>query len=365
MASQPRNVVLLAFPGGEHASFGDGLPFKVNEAYQAYEATKNDESGTEVAYETLISSWRYLSSNPTPAVLHVSKEARAEARKHYALDFGLKFDYEDENGSMNLRTTPKVYFNWSVDTLCLFEFDCDSEFGRGDPLTVDLLRRCVYNGLKSFAIEVTFHDASGIAEFCAMIPSLEQVYLFQNLKLAHEAPKNGFARTGLVDMEELRAEARDVARFRGISFDFGELVSDITAKDRLQGLRLDEYQDFADELRKEAALLSEHVTKLLTGHTDNFELDTSDASNVPEESEDDEILEHERDSDPNEVLRMGPGAKARSITTPLQISAMALWKDGKDDTIEYFKNLREYKVEGRKPCIRGQYSPPPSPTYLA
>ncbi|KAE9380646.1 hypothetical protein N431DRAFT_449405 [Stipitochalara longipes BDJ] len=56
----------------------------------------------------------FVSSQPAPAILHVSKEARKEGLRYYKLIFGT----DNEFGCMGISTPPRIYVNTWSDRIC-------------------------------------------------------------------------------------------------------------------------------------------------------------------------------------------------------------------------------------------------------
>lgn len=61
----------------------------------------------------------YKSTSLHPAVLHCCHESRQEGLKHYKLDFGVVYRFE--NGGLTVTKDARIYVNWGADTICVMD----------------------------------------------------------------------------------------------------------------------------------------------------------------------------------------------------------------------------------------------------
>jgi hypothetical protein len=64
------------------------------------------------------SLFRYVTTQPPPAILHVNKESRAIGLKYYSLEFGSSYEIPKHYG-LRVRSAPKTYINFRCDRICL------------------------------------------------------------------------------------------------------------------------------------------------------------------------------------------------------------------------------------------------------
>jgi hypothetical protein len=62
--------------------------------------------------------FRYVTTQPSPAILHVNKESRAIGLKYYSLEFGSSYEIPRHYG-LRAGSPPKTYINFRCDRICL------------------------------------------------------------------------------------------------------------------------------------------------------------------------------------------------------------------------------------------------------
>jgi hypothetical protein len=62
--------------------------------------------------------FRYVTTQPPPAILHVNKESRAIGLKYYSLEFGSSNEIPGHHG-LRAGSPPKTYINFRCDRICL------------------------------------------------------------------------------------------------------------------------------------------------------------------------------------------------------------------------------------------------------
>ena len=62
--------------------------------------------------------FRYVTTQPPPAILHVNKESRAIGLKYYSLEFGSSYEIPRHYG-LRVGSAPKTYINFRCDRICL------------------------------------------------------------------------------------------------------------------------------------------------------------------------------------------------------------------------------------------------------
>jgi len=142
----------------------------------------------------------WYSSCAIPAVLHVSRESRAEGLEHYTPDFATFQAIDMINSillTLSISTPAQVYINWDNDRLCLIEpcsMDArDMDFEDSMPFQ-DFANKCVEKRLRYLAINTSVDPFLSDTEegkeekatdlsFSSYMPKnamIEEVVLFEN-----------------------------------------------------------------------------------------------------------------------------------------------------------------------------------------
>jgi 2EXR family len=111
-----------------------------------------------------------------PAVLHVCREAREEALKHYQLEFGTSYHFS----LVDFSTPPRIYVNFACDRLCLLEPDCfgsdlEDRFQR-------FVQICRDRGACSLALNVARDQHWPFVDVATSWNALEELVLFGSVQ---------------------------------------------------------------------------------------------------------------------------------------------------------------------------------------
>ena len=76
----------------------------------------NEDNGPGGSCDDLV----YRVANHPPVVLHINRESREEALKHYTLDLEVRHDWIDNPEYVHVPRNP-IYINWKVDRICIID----------------------------------------------------------------------------------------------------------------------------------------------------------------------------------------------------------------------------------------------------
>jgi hypothetical protein len=74
--------------------------------------------------------FKYLTTRPVPAILHINRESRSIDLKHYSLEFG--WEMKDTESGLEMKVAPRIYYNPCVDRVCLLGSFIDPFQEQGD-----------------------------------------------------------------------------------------------------------------------------------------------------------------------------------------------------------------------------------------
>ncbi|KAN0106802.1 hypothetical protein V8E51_009678 [Hyaloscypha variabilis] len=133
-------------------------------------------------------TFHYLSISLPPALLSTTSESRAEALKHYSLDFpSLSISKTPlTTGSTVSEDKPHVYVNWKVDRLCLVNWGLIARWTHAGR---DFKERCSRNGLRFLACNLQGHFERRGREFLRNGVEVEEVAFFHSPVLLYERPR--------------------------------------------------------------------------------------------------------------------------------------------------------------------------------
>lgn len=127
------------------------------------------------------SLFRYVTTQPPPAILHVNQESRAIGLKHYSLEFGSSYEIPRHYG-LRAESPPKTYINFHSDRVCLVgAFDLHSFPWVFDPRPTAQLDRRVIQFPMSVAINVVTACLTFLQDedqFIAACSPYEEVLLY-------------------------------------------------------------------------------------------------------------------------------------------------------------------------------------------
>jgi hypothetical protein len=152
----------------------------------------------------------FHSSAPAPSLLHICRESRSEALKHYQLEFGTTFDCKLAGTApgLTVSTPPRIYFNWAVDRICVFCPDSllEPSFSSTTHRFWDFFNKCCKMKLRSLAWNFSGCDFP-LFEFIERALSLEEVTIVSD---ARWLDRKQFRPVGDFEFDDLRELELDV-----------------------------------------------------------------------------------------------------------------------------------------------------------
>ena len=151
---------------------------------------------------------------PPPPLLHICRESRSEALKHYQLEFGTTFEYELAGVApeVAISTPPRIYINWAVDRIWVF---CPDSLLEENELHPDesprfqkLFNRCCKMKLRSLAWNFSGLD-SLLYEFIQSGLTVEEVFIFSD---ARWKDRKQCQPVGEFEFDKMGKHERDVLR---------------------------------------------------------------------------------------------------------------------------------------------------------
>ena len=135
-------------------------------------------------YLDLYYTCQYITTLPSPAILHSTRESRAQGLKHYNLAFGESFDFPavgdspdgwDSFPAVSVEVPATIYINWKVDRLCVI-LPRQFYVSQGECLLDDFFEICSRNKLQRVAVNI--NEGVTCAEICDIHERVAEVTIF-------------------------------------------------------------------------------------------------------------------------------------------------------------------------------------------
>jgi len=194
-----------------------------------------------------IQTYRFCTTRPVPAVLHVNRESRAIALQYYVLAFGC-VNHVDCDHEITIKAPPRTYVNWKLDTLLLLG-------ERDDNAIADALADALRPEGVSIAIEISKlqfdEDWSELTFIAASGGAVKEVVFYTDalndgVQLDIKQLRRQGAMVELVDLEEGEEQRPELILIEGreqLEIQFQLLEENVDGAYRFDDITWEEAQE--------------------------------------------------------------------------------------------------------------------------